>query len=43
LVVEDAIRPVEVEPGDGQRAIEMMIEAGATITSSEQLLAAARR
>jgi nicotinamidase/pyrazinamidase len=42
-VVEDAIRPVEVEPGDGERAIEQMKEAGATVASSEQLLAGARR
>jgi nicotinamidase/pyrazinamidase len=40
-VVEDAIRPVEVEPGDGERAIEQMKEAGAKLASSEQLLAAA--
>jgi nicotinamidase/pyrazinamidase len=42
-VVEDAIRPVEVEPGDGERAIEQMKEAGAKLATSEQLLAAARR
>jgi nicotinamidase/pyrazinamidase len=40
-VVEDAIRPVEVEPGDGARAIEQMKEAGAKVASSEQLLAGA--
>jgi nicotinamidase/pyrazinamidase len=43
IVVEDAIRPVEVEPGDGRRAIDLMIQAGATIATSEQLLAGARR
>lgn len=43
VVVEDAIRPVEVEPGDGQRAIDLMIDAGANVATSEQLLAAARR
>ena len=41
-VVEDAIRPVEVEPGDGERAIEQMKEAGAKVATSEQLLAGAR-
>jgi nicotinamidase/pyrazinamidase len=41
-VVEDAIRPVEVEPGDGQRAIEEMKEAGAKIATSERLLTGAR-
>jgi nicotinamidase/pyrazinamidase len=43
VVVEDAIRPVDVEPGDGQRAIDLMIGAGATFATSEQLLASARR
>jgi len=37
-VVEDAIRPVEVEPGDGKRAIEQMKAAGAKIATSDQLL-----
>jgi nicotinamidase/pyrazinamidase len=41
-VVEDAIRAVEVEPGDGQQAIEEMKEAGAKVATSEQLLAGAR-
>jgi nicotinamidase/pyrazinamidase len=41
-VIEDAVRPVEVEPGDGGRALEEMREAGATIVNSEQLLAGAR-
>jgi nicotinamidase/pyrazinamidase len=41
-VVEDAIRAVNVEPGDGERAIEEMKEAGAQIASSERLLAATR-
>jgi nicotinamidase/pyrazinamidase len=40
-VVEDAIRPVEVEPGDGERAIEQMKEAGAKLATSAELLAAA--
>jgi nicotinamidase/pyrazinamidase len=43
IVVEDAIRPVELEPGDGQRAIDLMIGAGASVATSDQLLAAARR
>jgi nicotinamidase/pyrazinamidase len=41
-VIEDAIRPVEVEPGDGERALAEMKEAGAKIVTSEQLLAGAR-
>jgi nicotinamidase/pyrazinamidase len=40
-VVEDAIRPVEVEPGDGERAIEQMKEAGAKLATSAELLAGA--
>jgi nicotinamidase/pyrazinamidase len=41
-VVTDAIRAVEVEPGDGERALEDMRAAGAKLTTSEELLAAAR-
>jgi nicotinamidase/pyrazinamidase len=41
-VVSDAIRPVEVNPGDGQRAIEDMRAAGASIADSAELLAGAR-
>jgi hypothetical protein len=37
-VVTDAIRPVEVKPGDGERALEEMQEAGAGLASSEELL-----
>jgi nicotinamidase/pyrazinamidase len=37
-VVEDAIRAVEVEPGDGERAIADMRAAGARIASSNELL-----
>ena len=37
-VVTDAIRPVEVNPGDGERALEEMQAAGATLATSEQLL-----
>jgi nicotinamidase/pyrazinamidase len=42
-VVEDAIRPVEVKPGDGERALEDVLQAGAKVATSEQLLAAAGR
>jgi nicotinamidase/pyrazinamidase len=41
-VVEDAVRPVEVEPGDGERALAEMRDAGARIAGSAELLAAAR-
>jgi nicotinamidase/pyrazinamidase len=37
-VVKDAIRPVEVELGDGERAIEQMLAAGAKLVTSDQLL-----
>jgi nicotinamidase/pyrazinamidase len=44
VVVEDAIRAVNVKPGDGERALEEMRAAGAsTATSSEVLAAVARR
>jgi nicotinamidase/pyrazinamidase len=38
-VVTDAIRAVDVEPGDGERAIGEMKEAGAKLATSEELLA----
>jgi nicotinamidase/pyrazinamidase len=38
-VVEDAIRPVEVEPGDGERALDDMRAAGARVTTSDEVLA----
>jgi nicotinamidase/pyrazinamidase len=41
-VVTDAIRPVEVEPGDGERALEDMRAAGAELATSDELLAAPR-
>jgi nicotinamidase/pyrazinamidase len=41
-VVTDAIRPVEVEPGDGERALEDMKRAGAKLATSRELSAAAR-
>ena len=40
-VVEDAIRAVEVNEGDGERALEDMRAAGARIATSAELLAAA--
>jgi hypothetical protein len=30
-VLVDGIRPVEVEPGDGQKAVDAMAEAGVTL------------
>src|SRR5262245_31511183 len=40
-VVEDAIRGVEVKPGDSERALGEMREAGATVASSGEVLARA--
>jgi nicotinamidase/pyrazinamidase len=37
-VVTDAIRAVDVNPGDGEHALEEMQAAGAKLASSEQLL-----
>jgi nicotinamidase/pyrazinamidase len=37
-VVEDAIRGVEVTPGDSERALEEMERAGADVTSSQAVL-----
>jgi nicotinamidase/pyrazinamidase len=39
VVVEDAIRGVEVAPGDSARAIEAMRAAGATFVPSDEVLA----
>jgi nicotinamidase/pyrazinamidase len=39
-VATDAIRAVEVEPGDGDRALQEMREAGARIATSDELLSA---
>jgi nicotinamidase/pyrazinamidase len=36
-VIENGIRPVEVEPGDGDRAIEAMLAAGALLESRTSL------
>jgi nicotinamidase/pyrazinamidase len=38
-VVEDAVRGVEVSPGDSERALQNMREAGAQIASSDEVLA----
>jgi nicotinamidase/pyrazinamidase len=38
-VVEDAVRGIDVEPGDSDRALEEMRHAGAAFTTSEALLA----
>jgi nicotinamidase/pyrazinamidase len=40
VVVEDAVRAVNLDDGDGERAFDDMREAGARITSSGALLAA---
>jgi nicotinamidase/pyrazinamidase len=40
-VVEDAVRGVDVDEGDSQRALEEMRDAGARVTTSESLLAEA--
>jgi nicotinamidase/pyrazinamidase len=41
-LVEDAVRAVNVNPDDGERAIEDMREAGAEVATSEEVLAAVR-
>jgi nicotinamidase/pyrazinamidase len=38
-VVEDAIRGIDVEPGDSERALDEMRRAGADFTTTEELLA----
>jgi len=40
-VVEDAVRAVDVNPGDGERAFQDMREAGARIATSDEVLARA--
>jgi nicotinamidase/pyrazinamidase len=39
VVLEDAVRAVEVEPGDGERAIEEMRAAGCAFVRSENISA----
>jgi nicotinamidase/pyrazinamidase len=41
-VVEDAIRAVNVNPDDGERAIEDMKQAGTNVATSEEVLAGVR-
>jgi len=41
-VVEDAVRGVEVNPGDSELALQEMRDAGARIATSDEVLAAAR-
>jgi nicotinamidase/pyrazinamidase len=43
VVVEDAIRAVNVNPDDGTHAIEDMKQAGSEVTTSEEILAGAPR
>lgn len=38
-VIEDAIRGVEVEPGDSERAIQAMREAGAVFATAAEVAA----
>jgi nicotinamidase/pyrazinamidase len=37
VVVEDAVRPVDVNPGDGERAIEEMRAVGARLARSDEV------
>jgi len=37
IVIEDAVRAVDVRPGDGQRALKEMHESGAQLMSAEQV------
>jgi nicotinamidase/pyrazinamidase len=41
-VVEDAVRAVNVNPDDGERAIEDMKQAGANVATSDEVLAGVR-
>jgi nicotinamidase/pyrazinamidase len=38
VLVEDATRAVNVQPGDGERAVAEMRDAGATVMSSDEVL-----
>lgn len=37
IVVQDAIRPVNVNPGDGEKAVEEMKEAGCQFVTSDKI------
>jgi nicotinamidase/pyrazinamidase len=39
VVLEDAVRAVDVHPGDGQRAVEEMAMRGARLARAEQVFA----
>jgi nicotinamidase/pyrazinamidase len=39
-LVSDGVRPVEVEPGDGERAVEEMRAAGAEVATADEILGA---
>jgi nicotinamidase/pyrazinamidase len=41
--IEDAMRPVDLQPGDGQRALEVMQRAGAEIIAGPDLSAASKQ
>jgi len=43
FVLTDAIRPVELQPGDGERALSDMVAAGARLTTTAALETAADR
>ena len=39
VVLADAVRAVDVEPGDGERAMARMVETGCVVTTSDELCA----
>lgn len=41
-VVEDAVRAIDVQPGDGQRALEELTAAGAQLATSDEILGSTR-
>ena len=43
IVIEDAIRGVEVEPGDSARAVEQMRDAGVALATSDEIEDVRRR
>jgi nicotinamidase/pyrazinamidase len=40
-VLTDAIRPVELVPGDGERALREMVDVGATLATADEMVAQA--